>query len=159
MPLCLEVKNVRNNAITRVCFISLEFSLGNMMKTISNNAGLKPTYTKHCIRAMAVTTLLDAGVAVQDIMAVTGHRSANSISHYSKTSEVQRLVMSNIIFGQLGLGVSVATMVKDTVTDVRVTVTPEKKNMTQRKKTSATSVHVTVTSQKMGEQPKSVELL
>lgn len=54
--------------------------LGSLMKTICNNAGLEHTYTIHCIRATAVTTHRDAAVVVQDIMAVTGHRSANSIS-------------------------------------------------------------------------------
>lgn len=71
-------------------------TLGNFMSLISKKAGLKNTYTNHCIRATTVTSLRKAGVAPSDIVAVTGHRSIASIESYSScTNDMQRTCQDN----------------------------------------------------------------
>lgn len=67
------------------------------MATISKKAGLKHIYTNHCIRATTVTRLRDAGIAPTDIINVTGHRSVQSLEHYSKPSGDVRKLMSNTL--------------------------------------------------------------
>ena len=47
------------------------------------NAGLSTTYTNHCIHASTVTQLDVQGFEARLIMAVSGHKSENSIKSYS----------------------------------------------------------------------------
>lgn len=72
-------------------------TIGKLMSVISRKACLGFIYTNHCIRATAITTLRDAGVAPTDIINVTGHRSVQSIQHYSKPSGQLRKMMSNTL--------------------------------------------------------------
>lgn len=72
-----------------------ENTIAGFMKKISNRAGLSKTYTNHSIRSTTVTTLRNLGVHPNDIMSVTGHKSAQSILHYSTVSEDQRRSMSH----------------------------------------------------------------
>ena len=57
--------------------------LNNTMKNLSNAAKLSTTYTNHCIRASTVTELDTQGFEARHIMAVSGHKSENSIKNYS----------------------------------------------------------------------------
>jgi hypothetical protein len=49
--------------------------LGNMMSDLSVAAALSKTYTHHCIRATAITTLDQAGYETRHIMTVSGYHS------------------------------------------------------------------------------------
>ena len=57
--------------------------LDNMMKTISEMAGLSKLYTNHSVRATAITLWSNAGVPNQHIMAISGHRNEQSLAHYN----------------------------------------------------------------------------
>ena len=72
--------------------------LGCMMSEFSKIAKLSKKYTKHCIRATAITALDQAGFAPRHIMSVSGHRSEESIKNYSrKTSTDQKRKMSETL--------------------------------------------------------------
>lgn len=84
-------------------------TLAKFMSKISKKAGLKTIYSNHSIRATTVTTLRNAGVHVNDIMAVTGHKCAQSIMSYSKTAPAARRHMSHTLSVQTGYKVSTTT--------------------------------------------------
>lgn len=58
-------------------------SLDSMMKNISEAASLSKTYTNHSIRATAITLWSNAGIPNRHIMAISGHRSEQSLAHYN----------------------------------------------------------------------------
>lgn len=64
-------------------------TIAKFMSKIASSAGLGKPYTNHSIRATTVTTLRNQGVHANDIMAVTGHQSAQSINSYSVVSETK----------------------------------------------------------------------
>ena len=69
-----------------------------MMSEFSKIAKLSKKYTKHCIRATAITALDQAGCVSRHIMSVSGHRSEASIKSYSrKTSTDQKRKMSETL--------------------------------------------------------------
>ena len=72
-------------------------TLEAMMKTISKEANLSQIYTNHSLRATCITRLDHAGFTSRDIMTVSGHRSENSIKHYSRTSDENKIAMSKAI--------------------------------------------------------------
>ena len=57
--------------------------LNSTMKDLSKHAHLSRIYTNHCIRAWTVTQLDTQGFEARHIMAVSGHKSENSIKNYS----------------------------------------------------------------------------
>ena len=57
-------------------------TLGQLMKTISQAAGLSKLYTNHCVRATTITVLLNAGVDTSRIRARTGHRTTEGLQPY-----------------------------------------------------------------------------
>ncbi|KAK3749055.1 hypothetical protein QZH41_019186 [Actinostola sp. cb2023] len=62
-------------------------TLGDKMKRISTAEELSYVYTNHSIRATSITMLDECGYEARHIMAVSGHRSENSIRSYaSRTS-------------------------------------------------------------------------
>ena len=71
------------------------------MKIISQNANCSTPYTNHCLRAMGVTILDEAGYPSRDIMAVSGHKSEGSIKHYARTSVAQKSRMSDTLSSAL----------------------------------------------------------
>ena len=58
--------------------------LERFMKYLSEEAGLSQTYTNHCIRHTAMSTLDSAGFEARHIMAISGHKSENSIKKYAR---------------------------------------------------------------------------
>ena len=63
------------------------------MKDISRAAELSKTYTNHSVRATAITLWSNAGVQNRHIMAISGHRSEQSLAHYNtrpSTSQLQQ---------------------------------------------------------------------
>ena len=57
-------------------------TLDNMLRNMSERAGILPYYTNHSLRATTVTILSSNNVETRKIKAVTGHRSATSIESY-----------------------------------------------------------------------------
>ena len=77
-------------------------TLVNMMKQISNKAGLSRVYTNHCVRASTITNLYQAGIDTQQICSITKHKSESTLSHYiSSTSDEQKLKASRILSNAL----------------------------------------------------------
>ncbi|CAH3041028.1 unnamed protein product, partial [Pocillopora meandrina] len=67
-------------------------ALDNMMKSISEAAKLSKMYTNHSVRATAITSWSNAGIQNRHIMAISGHRSEQSLAHYNtqpSTSQLQ----------------------------------------------------------------------
>ena len=56
-------------------------TLANMMKKISEVAGLSTIYTNHSIRATAITLWSNSGVPNRHIMSISGHRNEQSLPH------------------------------------------------------------------------------
>ena len=68
------------------------------MSRISREAGCSEVYTNHCLRATATTVLAHAGIEHNDICAVTGHRSVDTIRQYVKEPSMdQRANVSKIL--------------------------------------------------------------
>lgn len=73
-------------------------TIGQLMKTISQEAKLSCIYTNHSIRATTATVLARAGVESRNICAVTGHKNESSLKSYiSAPSLIERNTMSNIL--------------------------------------------------------------
>ncbi|CAC5415966.1 unnamed protein product [Mytilus coruscus] len=98
-------------------------TLGNKMKDMSEQFGLSKKYTNHCLRTTAITLLDQDGFEARDIMAVSGHRSENSIRSYSRTDEGKKRkcqVVSVMLFSK---SVAPATKVsKDDRADLHLAV-------------------------------------
>ena len=66
-------------------------SLAKMMKTISKEAHLSKTYTNHSVRATAITLWSTAGISNRHIMAISGHRSEQSLFSYNSRPSTSQL--------------------------------------------------------------------
>ena len=66
-------------------------TLANMMKKISEVAGLSTIYTNHSIRATAITLWSNAGVPNRHIMSISGHRNEQSLAHYNSRPSISQL--------------------------------------------------------------------
>lgn len=64
--------------------------LGTWFKKQCNAAGL-PHCTAHGLRKAAATRLANAGCSVNEIAAITGHRSLREIAHYTSAADQARL--------------------------------------------------------------------
>jgi site-specific recombinase XerD len=65
-----EVRKLRHN------------TLENMLKNMTERAGISPYLTNHSLRATTVTVLSANDVEIRQIRAVTGHKSDTSIESY-----------------------------------------------------------------------------
>lgn len=73
-------------------------TINQMMKSISQEAGLSRTYTNHSVRATTATILANAGIESRDICAVTGHRNESSLKSYVSAPTLhKRHNMSHIL--------------------------------------------------------------
>ena len=78
-------------------------TLGQMMRRISEGAGLSTTYTNHSIRATVCTILNDdGGYSDRVICSLTGHRNPQSLKNYCKASSKQKRSMSDVLQGSMG---------------------------------------------------------
>ncbi|XP_031572245.1 uncharacterized protein LOC116306345 [Actinia tenebrosa] len=78
-------------------------SLAKMMKNISIGANLSKVYTNHSVRSTSITTLSNSGVPSRHIMAISGHKSEQSLVSYNSrpsTSQIKRF--SEIISSAVG---------------------------------------------------------
>lgn len=82
-------------------------SFGDMMKNISENAGLSKIYTNHCVRVTVVTQLKSNGWSSEDVCLVTGHKNTTSVNRYfrqrsdfekRKISETLQIGLSNKVY-------------------------------------------------------------
>lgn len=77
-------------------------TLGNMMRTLSEQAGLAAQYTNHCLRATSISLLDEAGYEGRAIQKISGHKSMESLSHYSNQVSTHVLKnMSSILEGNI----------------------------------------------------------
>ena len=60
-------------------------------------AGISGYKTNHSLRATTATRLYQAGVDEQLIMERTGHRSLDGVRSYKRTSDEQRVALSDIV--------------------------------------------------------------
>lgn len=72
-------------------------ALAKMMNRLSEKASLSRTYTNHSVRATAITRLSASGVEDRHIMAVSGHRSAQSLANYSAPTSSQKAAMAAVL--------------------------------------------------------------
>ena len=66
-------------------------SLAKMMKDISVEARLSKVYTNHCVRATAITLWSNSGISNRHIMAISGHRSEQSLVSYNSRPSTSQL--------------------------------------------------------------------
>ena len=66
-------------------------SLDSMMKNISEAASLSQPYTNHSIRTTAITLWSNAGIPNRHIMAISDHRSEQSLVHYNTRPTTSQL--------------------------------------------------------------------
>jgi hypothetical protein len=79
-------------------------TISNMMQRISKKAGMSQVYTCHSVRASTITTLYQAGVSTQSIIAITKHRNTSSLGHYIEDlSSKQKRDCSSILTTALNL--------------------------------------------------------
>ena len=62
-----------------------------MMKSISEEAKLSKMYTNHSVRATAITLWSNVGVQNRHIIAISGHRSEQSLLHYNTQPSTSQL--------------------------------------------------------------------
>ena len=80
------IKNSKWNSDDEVWFDARPIGgnkLDGMMKSIREEAKLSKMYHNHSVRATAITLWSNAGVQNRHIMALSGHRSEQSLSHYN----------------------------------------------------------------------------
>ena len=66
-------------------------TLENMLKNMSQRAGIQPYFTNHSLRATTVTILSSVNVETRQIKAVTGHKSDASIKSYCERPTLDQL--------------------------------------------------------------------
>ena len=66
-----------------------------MMKSISEEVKLSKMYTNQSVRATAITLWSNAGVQNCYIMAISGHRSVQSLLHYNTQPSTSQLRTSS----------------------------------------------------------------
>lgn len=66
-------------------------SLDSIMKNNSKAASLSQLYTNHSVRATAITLWSNAEIPNRHIMAISGHRNEQSLSHYNTYPSTSQL--------------------------------------------------------------------
>lgn len=72
-------------------------TLGSFMSKLSIKTELSQKYTNHDIRVTGCTILFRCQFTNKEIMAITGHKSVNSLAIYQKVSFQQKLRMGNTL--------------------------------------------------------------
>ena len=68
---------------------------------MSADAGLSQQYTNHSLRAFGATKMFQEGLPEKLVQERTGHRSAESLRQYQRTSEEQKIMSSHSMNGTL----------------------------------------------------------
>ena len=74
-------------------------SLGNVVANTMKRAGFEGYYTNHSLRRTCATRLYDKGFPEQLIQETTGHRSADGVRCYKRTSSSAKRKASEIVQG------------------------------------------------------------
>ena len=75
-------------------------TLENMLKNITQRAGIQPYFTNHSLRATTVTVLSSVNVETRQIKAVTGHKREATIESYCERPtlrQFQRTPLRNVL--------------------------------------------------------------
>ena len=72
-------------------------SLGPFMKDVSRECGLSKSYTNHCIHVTGITVLTMSNFSSKEIMAVSGHKSVQSLTTYQWVKDPQKLEMGKML--------------------------------------------------------------
>ena len=70
-----------------------ENKIASFMSELSKDAKLSKKYTNHCVRVTGTTNLTRAHFTPNQIMAVTGHKSVNSLAMYQRVKGDEKLMM------------------------------------------------------------------
>ena len=73
-------------------------TLGKFMGEVSKHCKLSKVYHNHSIRATGITVLTRMNYTNSQIMAISGHKSVQSLSIYQKTAQKEKLEMGNVLF-------------------------------------------------------------
>ncbi|KAK3096716.1 hypothetical protein FSP39_002629 [Pinctada imbricata] len=75
-----------------------EKKLSSFMSGLSKSVGLSKSYTNHSIRATGATILSKGMYGLAHVMAVTGHKSVQSLSVYQRVSSDEKIQMADMLF-------------------------------------------------------------
>ena len=73
-------------------------TLHEVVKNVCSKAKLPGFYTNHSLHSTSATTMYRDDIDEQIIQEITGHRSL-AVRSYKHTSDYQKRVASNVIFG------------------------------------------------------------
>ena len=95
-------------------------TLDNMLRNMSERAGISPYYTNHSLRATTVTVLSSNNVETRKIKAVTGHRSDTSIESYCERPSLSQFkhmssTLSSFVHGENAVAMSSSSTIPTTV--------------------------------------------
>ena len=76
-------------------------TLGNVVAQVMKSASFEGYYTNHSLRRTCATQLYDKGLPEQLIQETTGHRSADGVRCYKRTSSSAKRRASEIVQGSL----------------------------------------------------------
>ena len=76
-------------------------TLGNVVAQVMKSASFEGYYTNHSLRRTCATRLYDKGLPEQLIQETTGHRSADGVRCYKRTSSCAKRRASEIVQGSL----------------------------------------------------------
>jgi integrase len=71
--------------------------LGAFMSELSKSCELSQIYTNHSIRATGATVLSKGRFGAAQIMAVTGHKSVQSLSVYQRVHDEEKIQMGKTL--------------------------------------------------------------
>ena len=72
--------------------------LASFMSDVSKQCNLSRKYTNHSIRVTGCTVLTRCNFSHSEIMAVSGHKSVQSLAVYQKTKDTQKIQMGKALF-------------------------------------------------------------
>ena len=73
-------------------------TLGKLMGLISLHCELAQMYTNHSIRVTGITVLTRMKFTPSEIMAVSGHKSVQSLANYQRTQPKQKITMGKALY-------------------------------------------------------------
>ena len=71
--------------------------LARFMTDVSEKCQLSKMYTNHCIRVTGISILTRMRFSASEIMAVSGHKSVQSLAIYQKTDEKKKREMGDVL--------------------------------------------------------------
>lgn len=95
------LKPLDSSALSGSCWYSKKplghNQLANTVRRLCSAAGIGGFKTNHSLRATSASRLHQSGVEEQMVMERTGHRSVDGVRSYQRTSEEQRIALSDIL--------------------------------------------------------------